>query len=189
MVFPSPCEILGITPTVTGGWMIAMAKQLISFKEITLAIASVYQGKEIKTYYVNGIIYYLLPSKSTTTYQKNLEPQWRKICAEFIPDIIHIHGTEYSHGLSCIRAYPTSIYVISIQGLVSVYSRYYLGGIKLWDVIKHITFRDIVKGDSLLQGKKKFEGESILEREYFLNVHHVIGRTNWTMYIHQHSII
>jgi glycosyltransferase involved in cell wall biosynthesis len=187
IIFPAPSKSLGLSCPVTGGWMYSLAKQLMLTKRIKLAIATVYVGSDINSLDIEDILYYLLPVKSMTTYHKKLEPVWQKICREFNPDVIHIHGTEFPHGLACMRACPTMNYVISIQGLVGVYSRYYLGGIEPWEIVKHITFRDFVKNDSLFRGKKKFERISIFEKEYIMRSRNVIGRTSWD-YVHSKAI-
>jgi glycosyltransferase involved in cell wall biosynthesis len=186
-IFPEPCKAIGLSYPVVGGWMFALAKQLISTKKIKLAIATVYRGSDIKSFDIEDVLYFLLPAKSMTDYHKNHEPDWQKICKEFDPDIIHIHGTEYPHGLECMRSCPTMNYIVSIQGLVGVYSKYYLGGIEPWEIFKHMTFRDFVRRDSLFQAKRKFENRSIFEKEYFLRSRHIIGRTSWD-YAHTKAI-
>ncbi len=179
-IFPAPGKAFGLSYSISGGgWIYALAKQLILVKEITLAIATVFPGKEIKSLEKDNLIYYLLPAKSKTEYQKSLEPAWLRICNEFKPDIIHIHGTEYPHGLACMKACPNLIYIISIQGLITAYSRYYLAGIKNFDIIKNITPRDLLRMDSLFQGNKKLKRRIVYEKEYILRSRHIIGRTSW----------
>lgn len=73
------------------------------------------------------------------------------------------------------------------SGLVGVYSRYYLGTVETWKIVKCITFRDFVRRDSFFQGKMKFENRGILEKEYFLRSRHIIGRTSWD-YAHTKAI-
>lgn len=102
-----------------------------------------------------------------------------KISGEFSPDIIHIHGTEFPHGLACMRACPSLNYIVSIQGMVGVYSRYYYANINHLDILKHITFRDVVRFVTIFQRKKNFEKRGKFENEYLHKTHYVIGRTSW----------
>lgn len=178
-IFPAPSKALGLSSPVVGGWMYALARQLISNKKIELAIATVYPGKEIKSIEIDGILYFLVPAKSKNEYQRNLEGRWMKICNEYNPDLIHIHGTEYTHGLACMRSCPNFKYVISIQGLISICSKYYLAGIPSWEIFKNITFRDLIKFDSLFQAKRKLRIKSRFEKEYIARTNHLIGRTSW----------
>ena len=124
-----------------------------------------------------------MPVKSLITYQKSLEPLWRKICGEFKPDVVHIHGTEYSHGLACMRSCPELKYIVSIQGLVSIISKYYFADISPWDILRNITFRDLIRRDTIFQSKKTFAKRGELEKEYIQRTKHVDGRTSWD-YVH-----
>lgn len=178
-IFPVPSTTLGLSLPVVGGWMYALAMQLISNKKIELAIATVYPGKGIKSIEIDGILYFLLPAKSKTEYKRTLETSWLKICNEYNPDLIHIHGTEYTHGLACMRSCPNFRYVVSIQGLISIYSRYFLAGIKPREIFKYITLRDLIKVDSLFHANRKLRNRGIFEKEYILRTHHIIGRTSW----------
>jgi len=170
---------LGLSVPVVGGWMYGLAAQIAALPEIRLAVATIYLGKEVKTYDIDGIYYYLLPVKSRTTYQKELEPLWHKVCGEFKPDIVHIHGTEFSHGLACMRACSDLNYIISVQGLVSIISKYYFAGISLKEILGHVTFRDLIRGDTIFQVKRKFKKRGMLEKECIQRTRHVIGRTSW----------
>lgn len=186
-IFPAPSKELGLPIPVLGGWMYGMAMQLAATPNINLAVATTYNGPKIKFLKIDGVNYYLLPSKQTTSYQKKLEPFWKIVCSEFKPDIIHIHGTEFTHGLVCMHSCPSFDYVVSIQGMVGVYSRYYYANISIYNIIKHITFRDVIRFDTIFQGKIKFKNRGIYEEEYLKKACHVIGRTTWD-YAHTKAI-
>ena len=181
ITLPPICEVLNLPVAVTGGWMYSSLKELKKEKELEFAVATVYPGREFVEREIGGTRYYLLPlrGKSNLKYQPSLEAYWKKIRQEFSPDVVHVHGTEFAHGLAYIRACGTKGVVVSIQGLVSVIARYYLAGISRKEVLSNLTFRDIVKGDNLLQRQKKFYKRGIIEREYIRSVRHVIGRTSW----------
>lgn len=187
IIFPAPSKALGIPAPVTGGWMYGMAMQIAVVQGNHLAVATTYNGLEFKNFKIDEVNYYLLPAKLTTSYQKRLEPHWVKICSEFNPDIIHIHGTEFAHGLACMRACSSLNYVVSIQGMVGVISRYYYAGINPWKLLKHLTFRDLVRFDTPFQAKKNYKRHGKFEKEYFQRTNHVIGRTSWD-YAHAKAI-
>jgi glycosyltransferase involved in cell wall biosynthesis len=186
-IFPSPSKLLGIPEPVVGGWMYGLANQIASTESIQLAVATTYTGNELKTFEIDGVLYYLLPCHISTGYSKSLEPFWQKICADFQPDLVHIHGTEFAHGLACMRNYPSLSYIVSIQGLVSVYARYYYAGLSLSELLKSITFRDILRFDTLFQAKNKFVKRGGVEKEYIQRTKHIIGRTSWD-YAHTKAI-
>lgn len=178
-IFPAPSRALGIPEPVVGGWMYGLANQIASTEGIRLAVATTYRGNDLKTFDIDGVLYYLLPLHTTSGYPKGLEPFWQKVCVDFQPDVIHIHGTEYTHGLACMRACSSLNYVVSIQGLVSVCARYYYAGIKKSDIFKNITFRDIIRRNTIFEGKRNFIKRGVFEKEYIQRTKHVIGRTGW----------
>lgn len=178
-IFPAPSKAMGIAEPVIGGWMYDMGINLSKIDGVELAIATVYNGKDFKHLNIEGVDYFLLPNKNRFKYNVLLEDFWGKVISIFKPQIIHIHGTESPIGLSCIRKFPDYNYIVSIQGLVSVCSRYYLAGISVLEVVKNITLRSIIKNDNMLQLKKQFKKRGEFEIEYIKKVKNVIGRTDW----------
>jgi glycosyltransferase involved in cell wall biosynthesis len=178
-LFPAPSKELGLSVPVVGGWMYGLASQICKYVNIELAVATTYEGSTLKEMTINGIQYFLLPSSNNLKYDTSLEIYWAEIAERIKPDIIHIHGTEFAHGLSCMRKLPNIPYVISIQGLVSIYTKYYFSGISLGDIAKNITFRDLLRLDTIINAKAKFKKRGILEKEYIKLTKNVIGRTSW----------
>ena len=68
--------------------------------------------------------------------------------------------------------------VISIQGLVSIYARYYMACLPA-KVQKRFTLRDFIKQDNLKQQQRKFINRGEIEIEVLHEVKHIIGRTTW----------
>ena len=160
--------------------MLSLAEKLKCQPEIILAICTTYNGTELLRIDEEGILYYLLPRKRPNSeYDKSLEVYWSIIINEFEPNVIHIHGTEYAHGLACMNSCPQQNYVISIQGLVSVSSEFYFAGIKPLELVKHITLHDLLRRETIFQEKREFEKRGKLEKEYIRKTKHVIGRTEW----------
>lgn len=186
-IFPEVSKKLGFPVAETGGWMYGLAKLILSIPGKELAVATVYHGKHLIKFEIKGIYYYLIPSESKFLYQKDKKKLWKEVCDEFNPDIVHIHGTEWPHGLTCMQACPSLNYVVSIQGLIGICNRYYFAGINKWEILKTITFRDIVKRDTLFQGQRKFEMRGFLEFKILQKSHNIIGRTSWD-YIHTKAI-
>jgi glycosyltransferase involved in cell wall biosynthesis len=178
-IFPALSEALGQRKPVIGGWMYGLAEQLSKEQEIELAVATTYSGSELYKKTIDGIHYFLLPTKNPIKYDVLLERYWKQICDQFEPNIIHIHGTEFPHGLACMRKLPELKYVISIQGMTGIYARYYYSAISFFDKLINITFRDVIRFDSIFQQKKKFEQRGEYEKEYILRSKYVIGRTSW----------
>ncbi|MGB5819492.1 MAG: glycosyltransferase family 4 protein [Saonia sp.] len=179
-LFPDLSKKLNGKLPTAGGWMYGLANDLVAHG---ISLTVVTSRPKVKKYQgiINNINYYLLSgSKDRAKYDSSLEPQWKKIVEEINPDVVHIHGTEYAQGLALIKVCPELKFVISIQGLISVYSRYYYAGIAKEDLMKHITIRDFFKRDSVIRAQLKFEQKGRdVELAYLRNAKDVIGRTQW----------
>lgn len=180
-IFPVACKELGLPSPFVGGWMYSGAEYLIkAFKNIELGVASLYQGKTLKTMDSDGITYFLLPqSTSKHLYDTKLESFWEKVKNQFMPDIVHIHGTEYPHGLAYVNACGDKHVVVSIQGLVSIIERYYYGGITKKDLWRNMTFRDLIRRDSIFKQHLRMQKRGEYEKSLIKKVQHIIGRTSW----------
>lgn len=178
-IFPFPAEKLGLKKTAFGGWLNSLSSTIKKSKDFKLAIASVYKGKKLEELDDGEIIYYLIPKDDATKYNKKQKKYWKEICSRFKPDLVHINGTEYAFGLEFINACPDVATVTSIQGLVSVYANVYYANIPVKDIIKNITFRDIIKRNNIIQARKKFIKRGKNEIEILKRTNAITGRTIW----------
>lgn len=165
----------------SGGWMLGSAKALIESGQLTsFSVATV--SPLVKSLTVlNGkdITYYVIPyGKGNLKYNKEYEPYWKEIHSLCLPDVIHLHGTEYSHGLAYIRVCGSDKIIVSIQGMKSASSYYYYYGLTKHEVYRNITLRDVITG-SIVKGQTRFKKQGEIEKEIICNVRHVIGRTSW----------
>lgn len=163
----------------SGGWMLGAANALLQNKDVKLIIASV-SSKVSKLTKLEGhdILYYILPmGKGNMVFNMDYCKYWQQINNNVNPDVVHIHGTEYSHGHAYMSACGCDNVVISIQGLTSAYYYYYYGMTKK-DIYMNLTFRDIIRG-SILKGQKQFKQRAAYEIEMIKNAKHIIGRTSW----------
>lgn len=175
---PDLAEDIGCTKPSMCGWLYSSLDYL-KRQEVKIAVATVY-NQEYKYKRVDNVDYYLLPLKTKREkYQKHLEIYWQRIYDEFKPEIVHIHGTEYPHGLAFVKSIPNCKTVISIQGLLNPILRYFTAELSLNDIIKNITFRDILFGSFVYSMLNDFRNRSNYEREILSSVSYVIGRTSW----------
>lgn len=187
-LFPEVAEELNLQKTYVGGWVNGLANILRNDKNIKLYIATAFPIKHSKEINANNIKFHVLPTKGNNkNYDKRLENEWKKIIPTINPDVIHIHGTEYAHGLALMNSFPNKKYVISIQGLVSVYVRYYLAGLTFSTILKNISIRDIIRFDTIWQGKINYKKRGVFEKAYISNSLNVMGRTDWD-YAHAKNI-
>lgn len=180
VIFPHPAEQLKIEKCAFGGWLNGLADQLKRQENIELGIVTVYDGNEIKKYCNGNITYYLMHGAPALKYNSKLNKFAQAILDDFKPEILHIHGTEYAHGLSFINVCNSNIKkIVSIQGLVSCIEKVYLAGIPYHEILGNITLRDIIRHDNLFQQKNKFKMRGMNEIKIIKKVDAVIGRTTW----------
>lgn len=163
----------------SGGWMVAGAESLVSNGNVCLAVVSIANVEKLIHLQGDKMEYYLIPKGAGNEHiNHDYESYFKFINNEFRPDIIHIHGTEFSHGLAYVEACGVDNVVVSIQGICSEIGNHYLDGLSFCDIIKNLTFRDIIKGTPFSEKKswsKRGENEELLIEK----VKHVIGRTDW----------
>lgn len=188
-IFPYPAEKMYMKATPFGGWIKGLAEELKEMENINLSVATVYNGKNIKKLDDGSIVYYLIPGAPAIKYNVKLEKYWKKINEDCKPDLVHIHGTEFAHGLAFKNACPDVKCIVSIQGLVSVCSDVYNANISSKEIIKNITLRDIIKMDNIFQQKEKFRMRGKNEKELIRKADAILGRTTWdyanTIYINE----
>lgn len=178
ITFRDASQAFGIPSVNNEGWLISLAQSLIKFKEISLTIVSFYEGEEMKQINIDGINYIALPIKD----HSDLSKYWEKIVETYKPNLVHINGTEYEFALSLILTYPELKYVLSIQGLVGVISRYIFTGFTLSELILHpfFTLR-------MIRTQQSFRKKGNVEKDYIKRCKQIIGRTQWDK-VHTHSI-
>lgn len=177
-VFPElALEINTKIPNV-GGWMYGLADEV---KKLGVELIICTVGETDYNLRINETSYYVLGQKrKKTDYEAALENKWKTIIEKENPDVYHFHGTEYPHGLALLNILSnTEKTVISIQGLISVYQRYYLSGLNPMMIIKNITLRDIIKFETLFHGKRKMKQRVQYELQYLQKGKNFIGRTDW----------
>ncbi len=178
--FPTVSKELNLDSYVKG-WVYSSAIELIkNNSEIELAVASIYDGKKFMELVSGKIKHFLIPqiARLDAANTKN-DIYWQKVKKLFNPDLIHIHGTEYPYSYSFVRACGANKVIVSIQGLVSVIDRYYLGGISKKELKNNITLRDIVRKDTVFSKHRNLKFRAKYEVKLLQNVKHIIGRTIW----------
>lgn len=180
ILLPDICIKKGWNIPFSGGWIESGAKRIKKIEDIQLAIATVFDGDEFYTTEINEIQYFLIPKKSLS--KKNFTPNnnyWKIIDREYSPDVVHIHGTEKPHFITCLKAFNSSNVVASVQGLVSVCERYYFSGIEEKVLHRNVTFRDRIRFDTFFSQKTKMREKGKFEIELIKDIKNVIGRTSW----------
>lgn len=182
---PKASEAFGWSAFSVGGWMFWLSQQFEKMDDYQLHLIFISNDtKDVAVKEYDGIYYYAIPNFTldSCNYSETVEGIFMDLLSNIQPDVIHIWGTEYTHTLAMINASSKGNMlekcVISIQGLVSVYAKYYFGNLDSKEK-RIISLKDIVKFSTLSMGKKKYEKKGIFEQEALKKVKNVIGRTDW----------
>lgn len=165
----------------TGGWVLGASQALLnSCKDIELHVASISQLiNELTILKGEQIIHYVIPyGKGKIKYNSGYEKYWLQINDIVKPDIVHIHGTEYSHGLAYVNACGSDKVVVSLQGIKSGIAPFYCAGLKRSQVFLNTTLRDLIRGN-IYKEQQRFSQSGDIEKELLRKVKNIIGRTSW----------
>lgn len=112
-------------------------------------------------------------------YDAGLEKQFEGIFQDAAPDMIHIFGTEFPHCLAAVKAFhhPQKT-LIGIQGLCGKIAEMYRAGLPE-NVFRQVSFRDMLRQDSMRQQQGKFYRRAENERQALLLTDHITGRTEF----------
>lgn len=179
MLLPELAEHLGVQTSPSGTWMIDLSNGISKDEDVELAVACVY-GKAFKKIELNNKTYYIIPGggknllfyNSDTTY-------WDKIEEDFKPDIVHVHGTEYSHALAYMRKYVDKKYLLTIQGVISKIAEKNDGELTFWEKLKSRTLRENLHLNGMFERKRLMKRNSKYEREIVSRCKYATGRTDW----------
>lgn len=192
-MLPFIAKSLGYKIVVKEGWLSGLVDKLVENQEqnnITIAICfptseRLDRVKDDNLPFVknkaNGIDYYIFREDTVhpENYDESLEETLSAVIKDFIPDIIHIFGTEYPHTLACVKAFNRyDKTLIGIQGLCSAIADVYMADLPP-DAQKKKTFRDILKKDGLFEQQAKFAKRGEYEKQALALVEHVTGRTDF----------
>lgn len=163
----------------SGGWMLGAAEALVRQDGVKLTVASLSKYvKKLTRLEGEKITYFVLPyGKGNKRINHDYEPLWKEVYDAVKPDVVHIHGTEYSHGLAYLKACGADNVCVSIQGLVSAYYYYYYGLTRA-EIRRAATLASLLRG-GILKGYNDFKRRGEYEKELIRHVHHIIGRTSW----------
>ena len=179
--FPPLCEKLGKPNPSHCGWLYSSAKVLLkNIPDLQLGVIVYSYGSKFEEHNVEGITYYLVPSKNMSKTDKRQVVSCKEALNRFHPDLIHIHGTEHSLAQAVCMVNEGKVKIVAnIQGLAGPYRRYADGGLSFWDKWTNITPLDFYRGTHLLNAKRSFKQRSACENYVITHIADIIGRTQW----------
>lgn len=99
---------------------------------------------------------------------------------EIQPDLVHIWGTESIWASIYEQGFISTKTLIDIQGLLSVYTTYYYGGLSFIDIINCIHLKEIIMPwRNLIQKKNVFRKRGYVENICLKSFKHISVQSQW----------
>ena len=161
-----------------GGWVGAMLEQAKRIPGLSIGLAMKAPVQSLVSMSVDGVQCYWIPMSAKNKYDIGQE-DCDRVLQGFLPDILHIEGTEQAHSLRFIKSWSGKN-VVSLQGIINGYEQYEYGGLKLPELLCTPSLKVIVFGLSMWANKRfLFRPRLIVERKTLAEAQNFIGRTTW----------
>ncbi len=194
LIIPALAECLGQESGCREGWLTGLFERVVALqptapinRKIDLAVAfpvDSEMGSFSKDVKMNDSVTvrcygFVEDLQKPYEYHRELEAEFKSIIDDFKPDVMHVFGSEFPHALSAIRAMDNpGRTLLGIQGICSEIARVYMADLPP-RVQKKVTFRDLIRKDSLRQQQMKFKHRGIIETEAIKKVGNIAGRTDF----------
>lgn len=181
MVLPRVASALNMVTSPSGGWLEDYAYKLSEDPNIELATMTYANVPNDIDETVCGIRNFIFAGggKSLLFDSRRTLKDCQTVLDKFKPDLIHIHGTEYSMGAAMLKIKPSVPVVLTIQGIVTRIADEYYGGLSFLERCKIRSWKSIIKMNTLYLSKKLLQIRAAREEFVLKNVTHVTGRTEW----------
>ena len=197
-VLPSAVsEHLGLPPVSgPGSWIENLRCALQAHTDIELGICAPCE-KPFEPIRIENTTYYGLRKTRPLSAIGRLVERWRidvrnappvdeclSVIESFSPEVIHVHGTENVFGLLC--AATDVPVVVSMQGLLTVCSRFYFSGVRPSERMRLLFSRSFPNGSGEIHGFLRMLKKAARERKIIGASRWLIGRTLWDRTIAWH---
>lgn len=181
MVLPDVARELKLHTSVSGGWLVDYAKRLANSPDIELATMTYANVPADIDKTACGMRNFIFAGGGKRLLFDNPKTpkDCEKVLREFQPDLIHIHGTEYSMGAAMVSLKPKVPILLTIQGILTRISDEYYGGLSFGERMKIKSVKSILKLKTPFFAKMLMTKNSKREKFVLKNVTHVTGRTEW----------
>ena len=179
-LLPQIARLTGEPEQPFGGWLVSTLDGLLANDQNEVLVC--YRAGAPQRRGSSGRLAYCSFEQEVLRYSPENEALFSELLREFLPDVVHVWGTEYPSALAMIRAAQRERMlartVVSIQGLTSIYAWHYTAGLPE-RVVRANTLRDLIRRDNIRRQREKFVVRGAFETAALQSAKHVIGRTRW----------
>ena len=103
VLLPPFARAIGVKIGWGGSWMTALAEEMSRrCPQIELGIVTMAPAPKAASCSIDNISHFLIPCRKRDPLRRpgrGVFREFRKVIADFAPELIHVHGSEYSYGL------------------------------------------------------------------------------------------
>lgn len=168
--------------TGSGTWLESMAKGLVQAGEVELGNIAHGPVRKLTRKDSGEISQWVVPLAKLGKDGlpgKTILAAIIKGAEEFEPDLVHIWGTENFWGLLTARGYLRKPASLEMQGFKMVYARTYSGGLSLREQLSCIGPKEILRGATIFQERRRFKIWGNFEKEIIRKAPNVTVQSSW----------
>ncbi|MGN0854428.1 MAG: glycosyltransferase family 4 protein [Kiritimatiellia bacterium] len=183
-LLPDACHLIGCAGEVVGGWMqsqLDALRNVYGERNEYFILASDARKCDVKA----GNVHHRSFGKGVATYGESVpvdvEAEAKAAIAEFNPDVIHIHGTEFFYGRMSKEVYCDKPVVVSLQGILQGCHPQVGGFLAPEEVfVDQFNLRRVLYGQGIFKEQTKWREKRVPQEELVFKTHmHFMGRTEW----------
>lgn len=184
-LLPDACHAIGHKEQVTAGWVNSLLQALLTVsdgRDEYFVLSFDHRPCDVQ---VGRVHYRSFGEKGCCTYGAHIPSSVidavRTSVAEFDPDIIHVHGTEYFYGRLPADVYGGKPVVVSIQGILTGLVPWLTGNLSQSEVFWHqFNLRRIRYNATIFNDQKDWYRSRLpQEAKIFRQHQYFMGRTDW----------
>jgi glycosyltransferase involved in cell wall biosynthesis len=168
----------------SGTWLDAMSQALIASREVELGNITFGPVREIACQDFDSVRQWIVPGNMPLhdgLPSDRVIASIVKTVESFSPDLVHVWGTEYFWGLLSARKHIPYPVLLEIQGLKFAIAPVFSGGLTFREQLSCIGLRELMKGSTIFQMRRKYERWGILEREIISGHRFISTQLKWAL--------
>ncbi len=180
------CNRYGLDQPIVGGWLDSLAQVLANYTDVDVTVSYLTANPYEDFFTADGIGYSPILVKDIVdrrsrrwlhgVYERRtvraVEMAIRRVGAE----IVHVHGTERPFGIAAVQS--GTRFVVSLQGVLSVYERMYWRGIAR-DPRSWFSVRAVLGHSDVLSDWRAMRRRARAERSVLASATAILGRTDF----------
>lgn len=152
--------------------------------DVEVGFATIFECSTMLRHESEGVKMYAVPvDRKGGLYQHEKADNiaiWKQIAEDFQPDILHIWGTEMTHGLCAMAAMPGIPVVVYLQGLMAQIYNHGNSGINFVEKLRHTTIRDVIEAKGIHVNSPFEKKRAEIERQMIIKAKNVILENDWS---------